>query len=462
MILPFSPWTQALSPDLEPTADASLRTCFRDQLENSVATGRAFLPDATPEDEAIVKEPLFRRPCQVSSGDCPFATAYENVDSFFNCASTLALLCKCLSARHNNGETSPVDYMHDVISMFVNGHQDLTPVLACWATDALILINSLYPSNIQVGELALMNAFAKAVPACHQGLRSGSVVTLESVPGIEAVDVRYARIFWSSFCRDSSSTCAWKCGLKPLLQQLLDHDGSHKKTPEVIAAFKERLENAVKAVWLVHSPDGVSPPPSYNPASSAKSAAHIGRNHIDPCFVGCLEQGIKQRASSIGLKPHTYRQVLMELAGASIEGVEVNVAINEGGLSLRVSSDPTILDEKGHERTEKSISPVQTEGDSLAYGTRADKIAGAVAQKSAWDVNALLGKPLFTSFEAPKHPDIRARGEFGTSQFFVAEGAKMANEGQRMSKHLVCAKNMISAASEPTVARSVNSRLYSR
>ena len=50
----------------------------------SCATGRSYLPDATHEDDAIFTEPLWRRPCQASVGDNPFATSYEYADSVWN------------------------------------------------------------------------------------------------------------------------------------------------------------------------------------------------------------------------------------------------------------------------------------------------------------------------------------------------------------------------------------------
>jgi hypothetical protein len=145
--------------------------------------------------------------------------------------------------------------------------------------------------------------------------------------------------------------------------------------------------------------------------------------------------------------------------GSRINEVVCNVALNEGGMGLRVSSDPTILDEEGKERTDKSISPVQTEGDESAYGKRRDKLTGAIAQKYAWDCNALLCKPLFTAIEPPRNAEIRGRGEFGFSQFFQTENAKMAQEGQRMSSSFVTAKGMMREASDPSVANFVNSVL---
>lgn len=59
---------QALRPDVESTSDSTLRYCFREPKEISCAIGRSYLPDATAETDAIICEPLFRRPCQASVG----------------------------------------------------------------------------------------------------------------------------------------------------------------------------------------------------------------------------------------------------------------------------------------------------------------------------------------------------------------------------------------------------------
>ena len=464
MCLPFSPFTQALNPDLEPTADVSLRTCFRDQLENSVSTGRGYLPDATSEADAIATEPLFRRPCQVTSGDCPFANSYEAVDTFFNACNTLALLARsCARAKDPDyGASDCVATLHATIDKYVNGEEGRLSVSdSAWAADALVLLNVLYPCSVNTGEFAILDGIAKSAHFCQKAINSEhpTAFTIETMPCLQNVDVRMVRMFWSSFCRSGASKCAWKWGVAPFLTLLLQHNGSHKTSPEVIAQFRNGLETAVRAVWLVYSPDGVSPPPADHPASTAASPAHIARHHIDPVFVGNQSTGLRQRGASIGMKPHSYRQVLAELLGAKIVGVECNVALNEGGLSLRVSSDPTILDEHGKERTDKAISPVQTEGDESAYGSREDKIEGAVAQKQAWDRNALLCKPLYTAIEPPRHPEVRGRGEFGFSQFFQAEHAKMASDGQRMSESFVHAKQMMVAAADPAVARRVEEAL---
>lgn len=455
MALPFSPWTQALSPDVEATADASLRTCFRSHRDSSVSSGRAYLPYATPEEDAIITEPLFRRPCQVSSGDCPFATCYESAETFFNACSTLALLARAFVHRHKEDATpqQSVDSLCQAIDNFCSGEGELTSVDACWAADALVLFNVLYPSNVNIAEYAIHTAIAKASPACHQAQQSKSGMRLQQVPNIEAVDIRFARLFWEGVKR------ALDYGLRDFLIVILKHNGSHKTTRKTIGQFRSGLERSVRAVWLVYSADGKTPPTCDHPCSTAKTPEHVCRHHIDPIFVGNLACGTKQRASPIGLKPHNYRQILSELLGVSISGVECQTAINEGGLSLRRSSDPTILEADGSKRTEKSVSPVQTESDELAYGTRDDKINGAVLQKRAWDLNALLLKPLFTAVEPPAPIEYRTRGEFGNSHFFLNELAKMTMDGQRVSSTVSQAKALIASGCRSGLAAKINGKL---
>lgn len=358
LALPFGPFSQSLAPDIDSTADPSMRTCFRERGASSVATGRAYMPDNTSEEDALVREPLFRRPCQVSGGDCPFATSYEAVDTFFNAASTLALLAQLAAQRPADAE-SALRHTHECISRFVDCDDELDAVSAAWAADALVLLSVLYPSNTAVGEDALLDAIAAFPAACQTALGRASTFSAADA-SVDGADLRAAVVFWNAF-RRGGSACAWEAGIAPLLRLVIDKGGSHSVSADDIVAFRSALETAVRAVWLVFSEDGHHPPVGH-PASSASSPCNVMRHHIDPVFVGSERDGLVQRGSSVGLKPHSYRQVLAELLGASIEGSNCNVTINEGGLALRVSSDSTILDEKGNERTEKSISPVQTEG----------------------------------------------------------------------------------------------------
>lgn len=469
MVLPFSAFTQALRVDLEERFDASLRGCFREEAETHVASGRAHLVDATSEDRAIVTEPLFRRPMQVGSGDCPFGTAYEAVDTFFNACNTLAL-CARSCCRVNRPDATPqecVAHLHAVVCRFVSAKASTPPADsrtcdASWAADALLLLNVLYPSELLVGEDAITPAIAMLAPFVQYRLREKGRVDTVLANGADVLDVEAVRRFWSAFDRGDAERCAWKWGVGPFLELLIEHNGSHRTPEPVIARFRTGLERAVRAVWLVHSPDGVARPPAgehKHPASEAASPAHLARHHIDPVFAGSEEEGVAQRGALVGIKPHSYRQVLAEMLGSHIPDVECNVALNEGGLGLRVSSDPMILDKDGEERTDKSVSPVQTEGDELAYGKRSDKKVGSRRQKHAWDRNALLCKPLFTAIETPLPAARRGRGEFGFSGAFREQAAELAAAHQPSTAEFLRADAIMKNAATPTVAKAVNARL---
>lgn len=475
MVLPFSAWTQALRPDVEEKFDASLRGCFREELEVTVATGRAHLPDATVEADAIVTEPLFRRPQQVASGDCPFATAYEAVDTFFNAANTLALLARaCARADNPNAsDATCVAQLHSVIDHFAltsAKHGSRRPrdgpraCDAAWAADALVLLNVMYPTTLTVGDDALLTGVAKAPPFVQQRLRGGHGVDgiyLSDVTTTTLEERNEVRKFWRAFRRDVPSRCAWKWGVAPLLEALLENNGSHNPSRDLRTRVKGALENAARAVWLVHSPDGVERPPKGNPAAEVGSPMHLARHQIDPVFVGNEELGVVQRGALIGIKPHSYRQVLAELCGAHIPEVDCNVTLNEGGLGLRVSSDPMILDKDGEERTDKSVSPIQTEGDEIGYGKRSDKKIGSIKQKQGWDKNAQRMAPLFTAVEPPRPADVRARGEFGFSGAFKEEAAAIAaaSGAQLQPEQQTEAQRLLFRASEGGVAKRVNARL---
>jgi hypothetical protein len=475
MVLPFSAWTQALRPDVEEKFDASLRGCFREELEVTVATGRAHLPDATAEAAAIVTEPLFRRPQQVSSGDCPFATAYEAVDTFFNAANTLALLARTCAHADNPNATDAqcIAHLHSVVDHFAltsakhgsrRPHAGPRACDAAWAADALVLLNVMYPTTLTVGDDALLQGIAMAAPYVHNQLRGGHGVAglyLSDVATTTMEERNAVRKFWRAFRRDDPSRCAWKWGVAPLLEVLLANNGSHNPSPHVRRRVKEALESAARAVWLVHSPDGVERPPEGNPASEVASPMHLARHQIDPVFAGNGELGIAQRGALIGIKPHSYRQVLAELCGAHIPDVDCNVTLNEGGLGLRVSSDPMILDKDGEERTDKSVSPIQTEGDEVAYGKRSDKKTGSIKQKQGWDRNAQRMAPLFTAVEPPRPAAVRARGEFGFSGAFKEEAAAMAaaSGAQLQPERQTEAQRLLFRAAEGGVAKRVNARL---
>ena len=365
MCLPYSAWTQALAPVIEATADLSMRLCVRDPQYSSISTGRAYLPDATSEEEAIVREPLLRRPSQTSVNDNPFATSYKNIDTFFNAACHLSLMCKDLDGRFTS---NVVDGLWKTIDNWIMGSAAPGPWIV-QASDAVLLLCVMYPCTWKINEKCILECFAKACPqavAAFEAAQTGvDKMLLHNL--LEKPELLQAQKWWSAFRRHKKGdpqVCAWKSGVAPLIKLLEIHDGSHYVTTERCEEVRNALERAVQSAFLVHSEDGYKPPPAECPASAAKCPAGVRRPMIDPIFVGNEERGIEARGCLVGLKPFQYRQIANLALGAGCVEVECQVFRNEGGLNLRISSAADILDKDGLERSAKSLSPVQVEGNS--------------------------------------------------------------------------------------------------
>lgn len=371
--LSFSPWSQALAPVIEATADMSMRQCVRDPSLLSVQSGKAYLPDSTLEEEAIVREPLFRRPCQASISDNPFATSYEHIDSFFNLANGIVLLSR-IGVREvppSAVGTSSTRVMMTRIEEWVMGTSGV-PQNAAVCADILLIIGVMYPHQFGIAEDIVLPAWAEAVPAVQRQLakqraeKQPQVGALFGNLGLADELVEHGRAWWRAFTRDTGSV--WRNGpLGELLETLDAHNGSHNVARAKYDQVRSELERSVQAAWLVASPDGVTPPLDPHPACEVKEPRRVRRPVIDPVFVGNEKRGVVQRGCLVGVKPHQLRQACMLAMGAHLPNVVCQISRNEGGLSLRVSSAADILDDKGNERSAKSISPVQTEGTFLIH-----------------------------------------------------------------------------------------------
>ena len=177
----------------------------------------------------------------------------------------------------------------------------------------------------------------------------------------------------------------------------------------------------MRAAWLVHSPDGIEPPPRPCPAWYCASPADVRRPALDPVFVTTDGLETEARGALVGAKPFAYRQLCVLLLGAHLPDAQAQVVRNEGNLLLRVSSAADILEEDGSWRSDKSVSATQTESDAPAFGTRRAKLLQCKAQRDAWDANALLLAPVFAPVEPPLPHARRVRGEFGDASFIAAQ-----------------------------------------
>ncbi len=323
LCLPFGPFSQALSPVIEATADLSMRLCVRDPTLLSVGSGRAYLPDSSPEEEAIVREPLHRRPCQASISDNPFANSYEYMDSFFNILSGIVLMCRCAALQDpfDNG-VSATDGMLERVDAWVTGGNDETPKSTVLCADVLLMLNLLYPQTFGVAENMVLDAIAKAPNKVRATLGLGAL-------DLPPTEVQQARAFWQGFVREG--TGVWKHGALGRLLALLDkHDGSHDVSREQFAKVRTLLDNTVQEAWFVGSADGKGAPLAPHPASEVTEPSKVRRPVIDPVFVADVRRGVSQRGCLVGLKPHQLRQVCALAMGSHLADVECQVARNEG------------------------------------------------------------------------------------------------------------------------------------
>ena len=330
--LPFSGVTQALAPGVEATADPTLRHGFRVPEQLSAATGRSYLADATAEQDALLSEPLFKRPTQVSIGDNPFNTAYEHMDGFWNAANTLVLLATCANPGDGAMDClrAAIDTFHNISTDADGDEQHGDAEHLFYASDACVLIfGALYPSTWSINEPMVPDVYARAAALQAARVRRGVAPgRLKDLVDAEALADAQQR--WAAFQR-RGETCAWDGALLPLLKELHDWAGSHNVDEARLGALRTSLEQAVRGAWLVHSPDGVTPPPAPCPAAHCAGPAEVRRPTIDPRFVASGDElEFDARGALVGIKPHQLRQLYALLMGAHLPDVQVQVVRNEG------------------------------------------------------------------------------------------------------------------------------------
>jgi hypothetical protein len=337
--LPFGPFSQALPPVIEATADMSMRLCVRDTGLLSVQSGHAYLPDSTPEEQAIVREPLFRRPCQASVSDNPFATSYEHMDSFFNLANGVVLVARCMKLEHPSPllyeGKSTTQVAAERVDAWINGGGEGQATCPSFCGDTLLKLSLMYPQTHGIAQGVVLPAWAAAVPALQRRLRSGHGGCHFGQLGLPDELVHQGRSWWAAFVRATNPV--WTGGpLGDLLCALDEHDGSHDVSLERCARVRGCLERSVQAAWLVASVDGMQPPEDpEHPASEAPLPSKVRRPMIDPVFVGDKKRGVKQRGCLVGVKPHQLRQVCALAMGAHLPEAECQVARNEGTSSSK-------------------------------------------------------------------------------------------------------------------------------
>ena len=177
---------------------------------------------------------------------------------------------------------------------------------------------------------------------------------------------------------------------------------------------------------------------------------------LDPIFVAQGEAlEVDPRGCLVGLKPFQLRQILALLMGAHLTDVQVQCVRNEGGLLLRESSLPLILEKNGQKRSSKGVAPTQTESDQAAYGTRKAKCYGAQLQVEAWDANAIIQAPLYAALDGPRSREWRSAGEFGDASWLRTYTQEQADEQHRIADEERWAMRKMEEAASSKLAEAV-------
>ena len=422
--LPFSPFSQSLRPHTNAGAEL-VASRVSVHCPGAAALSEAPLPVATRPGRAVVQEPLFARPGVLSLACNPLNSPYEHVATFWNAAAALARLAQMVdrsrcSAEDDPAEESPVAALHRELFVFLNcdepselfsnpGHEKLM-------VTALLLLSVMYPATWDVGEELLPVSLVEVIALASKSTAERAVARAQTARQLFADSEQLAEHFKTLAGGSSAS----ENGAWPAVAALLDHfltlNGRMDVDNEDCETTRNLLEAAVQNAWRVHSPNGTDPPLAPCPASRAASPDKVRAPHIAPVFCANDEAKTRARGALVGLRPFQAQQLYTLMMGAHLPGVRVQCVRNEGGVLWRPSSaaDIQVFNSKTgklEDRTPKSCSVVQTEADSLAFGSFADKKYGTAHQREAWDANARLVAEACSQVQPRRPADQRVRGD---------------------------------------------------
>ena len=446
--LPYSGVTQALAPVAEEFADAA-QTCG--VRSDHVKRGRAYQPTMTSEDDALLREPLFRRPSVASVYDNPFANAYDYAETFYNLANGLVLLARLLHQSNVGCRTSVCQALFEAMQQWVEDPQPAraptgspTCASAAYAADAFLMVACMFPASHDIGKPMIPEFLAVGIPALQRVLRSSADDGDAKGPSLNLRALVDEELYAAGLAFFAKFRKVWS-DLLMLLTTLDDFDGRHDLTPKERTRLRGHFESAVRASYYFQV-DDTGEIPYGNPAYGTKGPEEIRRMHLDPVIVGIEEERAEARGGLIGMKPHALRQVALLAKGAHLDGVQVQVARNEGGMAIRVSSAPDVLDALGKPRTNKASSPVQMESDAKLFGTREEKLTTCRLQRIAWDRNALLLAPVLAEVSPPRLPEYRRRCVHGAHRAVAAAAVAAHNDFTMTDDEAVARQHILAAA----------------
>ena len=435
-ILPFSPFTQAISPVV---SAASNGMDFRDNAWKATGKGVA---DACPSTEHPRPLRTLRQDSILNSDlinsvavklisartDNMFETIEPAIAPVLVFASQLAEIATKLAYDSTivSYESLKVDdclecLRRECCAFFNAAEGCYDECAAVLVVDALVLFNCMFPLEFEVGKPCLLKALESAPNAALTfPCRRFADLALQDASDADRAALQHfaSRIF------DATVDGPWTviCGFLGMVSK---HGRTFDNSAAELKSCARCVALLAHAVWLVHSDDGKAPPKRWSPLHCRASPDKV--EGPDLCCVwvdrpdNCQLNRRTQRGAVIGLPNAGPQQILMLLTGAAMDGIRVQYIRNEGNMCLRMSSC-ALKDAEGAKLSAKSTSPIYSDNDAETFGTIVAKEAQARRQVVAWRANNDLIFDVSTRFCEP-----RAK-KFAGADFVHKEVAKRLAE----------------------------------
>ena len=392
-VFPVGPFSERPTPRvLDGGDDAARRLSFRNPSD--AADGYSFVADSTLR-ELSVTAGVLEPPTTRNGTENVLNPLSQQLGVFLNMAALVGALSMSLPGREEMTIVQALDELKNDLLRWHTTEEDALPDVPgtfMLAADVSVLLNVLFPLNVDIDGDMIMNAHAIACNMCmmsEQPLRM--LVQRELLEEATAYVLRVLRPeVWGPFC--------------DLVVGVHLLDGRLDPTKSELSAVRESLRAAVQSIWFVHSEDGVSPPTT-GPLSTCQSSKMVNESVVRSVYVDKLgDDGVwsNARGALVGSTECGLRSVLaLMMACGEDWAPDVKVWRNEGGLCERPSCSSLILENGGATRSSKATSPLGLEGDAAAYGTHEARVRSHARQTRAADKNLMQMKELFLRLSKP-------------------------------------------------------------
>lgn len=389
--LPLSPISEAVKPCINTHS-----------MDPSELVASAYIyDDSTPLRQSVLG-PFFdaTRVRATTLADNPYESIEENMQVCIMIASMLfTLQCETQALLG-------LDLKAVLEIFFLTNRGKSSRTLAIFAVDIFVLFCCLFPTGMEVGKPALPLAAQTLPRLAHEA----NVTTINEVMERSLLSDNAATEAMQFVGALTDNEVVWSrqtAFIECVGKQLSDFDACPVDKTQIHGI----IEDWCRSVWDMHQNTELDASPVFDlPSRDHVVARDLMVVYIDrPSFPDPRRQ--KQRGGLVGLPMFGFIQICTLLNAAStVTGTKVNWFRNEGGVTLRPSGFALKGEMNGQVVSNKSISPVQSECDVEAFGTKTAKEDGARRQAAAFEANNLLLIHVTRHVHPPLPPQLRVRG----------------------------------------------------